>query len=571
MAGVFKSLDLSDVRINPFRAYKKWYGPSGSLYTKYEGKYETDLKNLGATYPYIQSSDYSEGTDKLKGSIHHSTNHLFYQHFYDNTKAVFGSGNTNLQNRFIYDFVTTLSLPQNKVGESILPGSVKLQFNNAKNYFDVSGSVAIVDDLNGNLVLSSNMDATGSLTGLYDINSTLLPLSTTIQKVSSEYHIFRLPTERMLKSLNTSTVSESFYHPKGWSTQITYDGVTPVTSSRGLAIEFTGNISSSVIVNGDGENINDLFNFRESDFSLGFFMNFKDFTGTQTLLEKRNPSDIIGMDINGNVMSSMIDKYPYQLSLVRDGWFYTLVFRKSNGFETIEAALQNLSSNTPYYVWLTKSKTTGKYELAVQVVSANPDSVISTINITDVNDYLVDNTCTNKAPIYIGCNYGLTQNYIGFIEGLSFFNKYIAPGSAEQLFQIYTGGTNTLTVGNVFYKQGLLTLTDTRTYEKTAPYTNQYPKILEYRSTQTIYETEVSCTISPGEFGFSSNPSLHVYDPRVRQFKLRSFATGSDFRPYVTQIGLYDDRGRLLVVGKTSQPIKAPDNVDTTFVLKFDR
>lgn len=571
MAGVFKSLDLSDVRINPFRAYKKWYGSSGSLYTKYEGIYSANLKDLGATYPYIQSSDYSEGTDKLKGSVYHSTNHLFYQRFYDNTKAVFGSGNTNLQDRFIYDFVTTISLPQSKIGEGILPGSVKLQFNNAKNYFDASGSVAIVDDSNGNLVLNSNIDATGSLTGLYDVDSTLLPLSSKIQKVSSEYHIFRLPTERMKKSLNVSTVSESFYHPKGWSTQITYDGITPITSSRGMAVNFTGNISSSLTINGDGESINDLFNFRESDFSLGFFINFRDFNGTQTLLEKRNALDVVGMDLNGNVMTSAIDKYPYRITLTREGWFYTLRFYKSNGFETISAGIEHLSSNVPYYIWLTKNATTNKYELSTQVVSANPDSLISDIQTTDATDVLEDTTCSNKSTIYVGCNYNLVENYTGTLEGLSFFSKYITPGSAEYLFQIYTGGTNSLAVGNVFYKQGLLTLTDTRTYEKAAPYTNQYPKILEYRSTQTIYETEVSCTISPGEFGFSSNPSLHVYDPRVRQFKLRSFATGSDFRPYVTQIGLYDDRGRLLVVGKTSQPIKAPDNVDTTFVLKFDR
>ena len=569
MAGVFKSLDLSDVRINPFRAYKEWYGPSGSLYTKYEGIHLTNLKNLGATYPYIQDSDFSEGTDKLKGSVYHSTNHLFYEQFYKNTKATFGSGNTNNQDRILYDFVTVLSLPQSKVGESILPGSTKLEFNNAKNYFDVSGSIAIVDDLNGNLVLDSNIDATGSLSGLYNVDKTLLPLSTTVQKVASEYHVFRLPTERLVKSIDKATVSESFYHPKGWNTQITYDVATPLTSSRGIAAYLTG--SSSIVVDGDSEDINDLFNFRESDFSIGFFLNFDDFTGTQTILEKRNPSDIIGMDLNGNVMSSTIDKYPYRITLTREGWFYSLRFFKSNGFETIAMGIDNLSSHVPYYIWLTKSTTTNKYELSIQPVEVDPKTLVSTIQATDTADTLDDVTCSNKAKLYIGCDYNITQNFTGTIEGFNVFSKYIVPGSAEYLFQIYTNGTNTLTVGNIFYKQGLLTLTDTRTYERSTPYINQFPKNLNYRSTQTIYETEVSCTIGPGEFGFSSNPSLHVYDPRIRQFKLRSFATGSDFRPYITQVGLYDDKGRLLVVGKTSQPIKAPNNVDTTFVLKFDR
>ena len=51
---------------------------------------------------------------------------------------------------------------------------------------------------------------------------------------------------------------------------------------------------------------------------------------------------------------------------------------------------------------------------------------------------------------------------------------------------------------------------------------------------------------------------------------IANFATGSAFKPYITTVGLHDDDGNLLVVGKLGQPIKASSETDTTFVIRFD-
>ena len=56
----------------------------------------------------------------------------------------------------------------------------------------------------------------------------------------------------------------------------------------------------------------------------------------------------------------------------------------------------------------------------------------------------------------------------------------------------------------------------------------------------------------------------------ISKSDLANFATGSNFKPYVTSIGLYDDDNNLLVVGKLEQPIKASSETDTTFVIRFD-
>ena len=49
-----------------------------------------------------------------------------------------------------------------------------------------------------------------------------------------------------------------------------------------------------------------------------------------------------------------------------------------------------------------------------------------------------------------------------------------------------------------------------------------------------------------------------------------SFVSGSDFSPYITTIGLYNDAGELLAIGKLAQPIKKRNDVDMNFLIRLD-
>ena len=51
---------------------------------------------------------------------------------------------------------------------------------------------------------------------------------------------------------------------------------------------------------------------------------------------------------------------------------------------------------------------------------------------------------------------------------------------------------------------------------------------------------------------------------------MKPFATGSAFNPYITTIGLYNDKGQLLMIGKTGSPIKNRNDIDLNFSLKID-
>jgi hypothetical protein len=89
-----------------------------------------------------------------------------------------------------------------------------------------------------------------------------------------------------------------------------------------------------------------------------------------------------------------------------------------------------------------------------------------------------------------------------------------------------------------------------------------------FQSSRTIYETQYKCTIRPDEFNFSLNPSLISGSTDGTPY---NFVTGSYFAPYVTTVGLYNERQELLAVAKLAQPLPTSRTTDTTIVINLDR
>jgi len=106
------------------------------------------------------------------------------------------------------------------------------------------------------------------------------------------------------------------------------------------------------------------------------------------------------------------------------------------------------------------------------------------------------------------------------------------------------------------------------------------PINISFKNNYTIYENEVRCIIKESEFNSSYNPTIqtgsvtnvnlsgsHFY---YNDGTLRDFATGSDFSPYVTSVGLYNDNDDLLAIAKLAKPILISPNTDMTFIIKYD-
>ena len=123
------------------------------------------------------------------------------------------------------------------------------------------------------------------------------------------------------------------------------------------------------------------------------------------------------------------------------------------------------------------------------------------------------------------------------------------------------------------------------------PTTASVPYNLGLTAETTIYQNEVKCRISENDFNYSQNPTIFKYKTAVTGSRAQPFyapsggqsswgvvvdgtladnVTGSSFNPYATTIGLYNDSGQLLVVGKLGTPYPIPENTDMTFIVRWD-
>lgn len=93
------------------------------------------------------------------------------------------------------------------------------------------------------------------------------------------------------------------------------------------------------------------------------------------------------------------------------------------------------------------------------------------------------------------------------------------------------------------------------------------PYTMSLNAETTIYQNEVRCRVNENDFNYTVNPSANKAGTSGSYIDA---VTGSDFHPYATTVGLYNDRDELLVVGKLSTPYPVPENTDMTFVVRWD-
>lgn len=155
-------------------------------------------------------------------------------------------------------------------------------------------------------------------------------------------------------------------------------------------------------------------------------------------------------------------------------------------------------------------------------------------------------------------------------------------------------------VGNAFYEHGVLAITSTGSrylFAGTGTGTDGYS--LKYKAQVTLTEHEYTCIIGENEFTSTTNISAtyqksgsmnitgsdiwRSMPPGDALYKSGSwktsynqatifepFVTHSNFSPYVTTVGLYNDFNQLLAVGKLSKPFKNDPEISLGIVVRFD-
>ena len=227
-----------------------------------------------------------------------------------------------------------------------------------------------------------------------------------------------------------------------------------------------------------------------------------------------------------------------------------------------------------------------------------PKSITITDNSTDATKILVDDGLGNIYDNAYSSSFAVASESFG-PEGSSITGSII---------------------GNVMYGQGLIVITETGSYNRVGSTSGSDGWSVSFKSTQTIYEREIFCNVERGEFLGLKNPTAYpgnsgsffipeglfsgsystghrnistlfpasssfktkeVTDPTSGETYLtnkeyvgtgsyQDFVTGSNFAPYITTIGLYDETNDLLAVGRLAKPIKNDKELDISFLLRFD-
>lgn len=524
MAGIFKNLDQSDARVTPFRAYKRFSGTS--TYTTYSAILDTRAEDLGNN-PLVPASGSDFTTNYvLKNSVWNSIDSQYFRYYYSNAKASFGQIDYVNHPRYLRGDAVVISIPQSKFGEEIEPTSFTFTSNGA----------VIVDDLYGNLVTTTPSRWTAG------------------GEISSSNIVFSLKpsnyTKQFAKTLNNSFLYGSDFY----QSTVKLNNVAITSSTYETTIQTTklSGTTSSIVIDPNGEKINELFNFPSKNFTITFTYATSSGASSCVLLEKKAVDEVIRIDENGSTYFQPIFRYPYRLTHVTES--NKIYFEKSNGITTL-LHTSSFTYNQAYPLALQRSGST-----YVLYNGANTSSVVDTLASQE-------KFCLNKASIYIGADQFGNSGSSARFGNLYFYNTALSKTQYNSLTSSFGFNNPYHVVGMVSRKQGLVVVTDA---DLISNINSVGISALEYRGTTTIYENEYGCTISPGEFNYTNNPTAQYYNQVSNQFELSDFATGSSFVPYVTRVGLYNDSNDLLVIGTLSHPIQPPQNVDTTFILRYD-
>ena len=155
----------------------------------------------------------------------------------------------------------------------------------------------------------------------------------------------------------------------------------------------------------------------------------------------------------------------------------------------------------------------------------------------------------------------------------TFRAEYITPAGSQ--FNIKDDGEGNILVNNnlsgqIFYSHGIITFTSGsfKTFSEDLINENSLDRVKIYFSSNIcIYEHQYKCGIRDNEFTYSQNPSILSGSTDDVYY---DFTTGSEFVPYFTTVGLYNENNDLLVVAKMSQPTPVSQFTDTTIVVNFD-
>jgi len=538
MGIALKKIFNGGIQRRPFKAHKRYEVTNVNHSSSFEISVLRGISDNGTLTEMSTSVDGSVGVDTFltsSGGVTSELNDIPQKVVWNSINSIFFKRRNDIR---LYDTASVVSIPQNKFGNGIKPKSV---------------------------TISDNSDYPDSTINIHDT------------KVSDEYGLL------VLNELTSST----FIKSSNTILNLSLDGVFKDYSSY------------------DNRLINDIYTFGDSNANIGKVVNLTD--QTQSIRVRHNSNfDVLNKNdewavsfwasipeqgISGRNVYSLVQKrnahtyiddagleqvksegggqYPFDLSFYSEehpSLAGQLFLRASDGKSTI-----NISSSTAY--------NDGEFHHYVINKSGSEVSLYVDGESEVSSSYLFRGLVNNDRDLLIGSrNVENTEgNFSGSLGQFRVHRTSLTSNEISSLADNSTSGSalQRKEVGYVFYKQGMIITTDPRPRYQNIflgdgrwDYTDRDYE-LNYRATKQVEEVSVLCEINRNEFNVSSNASLRV-GGTADDNRLIPMVTGSDFRPYITQVGLYNDTGNLLAIAKLGSPLKKRQDVDVTINVKFD-
>jgi|694.fasta_scaffold00415_31 hypothetical protein len=542
MGIVFKRIFNGGIQQRPFKAHKRYEVTDVNYSSSFEISILRGVSDNGILTQVSTSANNQIVVDPLiitgSGALTNELNNIPQTIVWNSINSTFFKRRSDIR---LYETASVVSIPQNKFGDGIKPGSVSVLDNSNYPLTLISLSDLKIDDDYGLLVANELTSSTYMNSG-----DVLLYLD-----------------------FDGSVVDRSFYSAENF-TLGERSGITS-NVSLGIGKFYNFNKNNNVQIKHRGH-----FNIlnKVDNWSVSFWANIppsQSLAGveTQTLFQKKSIETYSDINMVERVRTNNSPQYPFDISFNTElhptnaGHIFV---KASDGISTLNIS-SSMSVNDGLFHHYVVNKSNNELSLYIDGVK----------NVS--GSYTFSGAVNNDRDIIAGSDM-VSSNGFGFsgsISQLRIYRGELSNNIISSLADNSTSGSaiQRKEVGYVFYKQGMIFVSDPRPRYQNIflgngnwNYSNK-PFQLNYKATKTIEEVSILCELNRDEFNVSQNASLRLssneFDPR-----LKSIVTGSDFRPYITQIGLYNDTGDLLAVAKLGSPLKKRQDVDVTINVKFD-
>lgn len=530
---VFQAMRPQDVTQVPYKTYKRYYLDSNTLTDTSSGYKIWSAVHSNKPVPVSAPQAQNDPTNSFDGSYQHSQwsqiDAQYYRFPYDPTRTL-----EHANKRFTYKFLnfsaSILTLPHLDYGEMIKPGSVELTHSNFTLSDDKNGNLYDVSIDTGSFVPRQNLVAYWGFNNVFR--------AFRYREGSNSYGRLDYQSNVYEVDRNSYVNNIDFNH-----------GVDVGGNLSGMAASFQGSNNSYILTEHKDE-------FNLDDFTISFWLKTNNSSSNWSIISKnsivekmtygdqlkyQNDIQVSTLFVSRSFISETTSIYPYKVD-IENGVVYS---RFSNGITTYTISGSNVANNQWNHICITKDGNVVKLYQNATLMNQKTAKLNSTFN---------------KHTLVFGRGFSGSLDEVRIYEIAATQDQVntLANKTNQSLYQ-------TAICGNAFYRSGKVVVSGFNSkYHNTF---NSGSWTMKYRGTHTIYQNEALVRIAPGDFNLSQNPT--VRQSYKSDLLINEMTTGS-MMPYVTEIGFYNERGDLLVIGKPNQPIAMRDDTPINIITQFD-